>query len=188
MLTLEPKVVLAARIAAAPGNACAVDIDASTTPLPEEECLRFALQYYARVLFELVRTERSVRDLPYWMAAIAQTALEPDSDLFALAGVEGSLVRTARPLLAEVRVVMQISGVRNREIVGDLTPLRGTTLARSVVAVCQAILPRLSDPMRDAIPTALANMNASYEMTHRYADPASQHEVPELAYLAASFV
>jgi hypothetical protein len=31
-------------------------------------------------------------------------------------------------------------------------------------------------------------MNASYEMTHRYADPSSQHEVPELAYLAASFV
>jgi hypothetical protein len=31
-------------------------------------------------------------------------------------------------------------------------------------------------------------MNASYELTHRYADPASQHEVPALAYLAASFV
>jgi len=188
MLTLEPKVVLAARIAAAPGSAFAVDIDASTTPLPEEECLRFALQYYARVLFELAHSERSLRDLPHWMSAIAQTALEPDSDLFALAGIDGSLVRTARPLLAEVRVVMQISGIRNREIVGDLTPLRGTTLARSVLAICQAILPRLSPAMRDAVPAALANMNASYEMTHRYADPASQHEVPELAYLAASFV
>jgi hypothetical protein len=31
-------------------------------------------------------------------------------------------------------------------------------------------------------------MNASYEMTHRYADPEAEREVPAIAYLAASFV
>ncbi|MFP5247047.1 MAG: hypothetical protein ACLGH0_10175 [Thermoanaerobaculia bacterium] len=85
-------------------------------------------------------------------------------------------------------MIMRISGVRNREVTGDLSAFRGTTLARSVLAVCQATLPRLSDPMRATFPAALANMNASYEMTHRYADPDSQREVPELAYLAASFI
>jgi hypothetical protein len=183
----EPRVVLAARIAAGPGGAFSVDIDDSAAALREEECFRFALQYYARVLFELVRTERSVRSLPRWMSAIAQTALEDDADLFALAEVEGVFVRTVKLPIAEVHVVMRLAG-RNRTISGDLAPLRGSTLARSVLAVCQAVLPRLSPSMRDAIPVALANMNASYEMTHRYADPDSQHEVPELAYFAASFV
>ncbi|MFP5247048.1 MAG: hypothetical protein ACLGH0_10180, partial [Thermoanaerobaculia bacterium] len=86
---LEPRVVLAARIAAGPSGAFSVLIDDSLAALREEECFRFALQYYARVLFELVRTQRSVRNLPQWMAAISQTALEPDSDLFGVAGVEG---------------------------------------------------------------------------------------------------
>jgi len=184
----EPRIVLAASITAGPGGAFAVEIDDAPAMLREEECFRFALQYYARVLFELVRQQRSVRDLPRIINAVAQTAFEDDSDLFALAAIPGSLVRQIRTPIAEVRVLMRVTGVRNREISGDLTPLRGTTLARSVLAVCQSILPRLSGPMRDAFPAALANMNASYELTHRYADPASQHEVPELAYLAASFV
>ncbi len=184
----EPRVVLAARIAAGPDGAFAVDIDDGATALPEEECFRFVLQYYARVMFELVRSERSVRSLPRWMAELAQTQLDSDVDLFALTGLEGSVVRTINMPIAEVHVIMRIDGVRNRTVAGDLSPFRGTTLARSVLAVCQAVLPRLSPSMRDAVPTALANMNASYEMTHRYADPASQHEVPDLAYLAASFV
>jgi hypothetical protein len=184
----EPRIVLAASIAAGPGGTFAVDIDDAPAVLREEECFRFALQYYARVLFDLVRAHRSVRDLPSVIQAISQSALEDDIDLFGLADLPGGLVRTVRTPIAEVRVTMRIAGVRNREIVGDLTPLRGTTLARSVLAVCGAVLPRLSGPMRDAFPAALANMNASYELTHRYADPASQHEVPELAYLAASFV
>jgi hypothetical protein len=184
----EPRVVLAAHIAAGAAGTFSVDIDDGAAVLREEECFRFALQYYARVLFELVRSERSVRNLPRWMADIAQIALENDSDMFALAGVEGSVVRSVRMPIAAVDVIMRIDGVRNRTVAGDLSSLRGTTLARSVLAVCQSILPRLSASMRDAVPSALANMNASYEMTHRYADPASQHEVPDLAYLAASFV
>ncbi|HEY0156534.1 MAG TPA: hypothetical protein VGF28_04500 [Thermoanaerobaculia bacterium] len=184
----EPRIVLAASIAAGPGGTFAVEIDDAPAVLREEECFRFALQYYARVLFELVHAHRSVRDLPSVMQAVSQSAFEDDVDLFALADLPGALVRHVHSPMAEVRVTMRIAGVRNREVVGDLTPLRGTTLARSVLAVCGAVLPRLSGPMRDAFPAALANMNASYELTHRYADPASQHEVPELAYLAASFV
>jgi hypothetical protein len=184
----EPRVVLVARIAAGPAGTFSVEIDDGATALPEEECFRFMLQYYARALFELVRSERSVRSLPRWMAELAQTRLDSDADLFALTGLEGSLVRAIDMPNAEVHVIMRIDGVRNRTVAGDLSPFRGTTLARSVLAVCQAVLPRLSPSMRDVVPTALANMNASYEMTHRYADPASQHEVPDLAYLAASFV
>lgn len=184
----EPRVVLAVRIAVGPDGAFAVDIDDGATALPEEECFRFMLQYYARALFELVHSQRSVRGLPAWMAVIAQTALDSDADIFGLAGLEGSVVRAVRTPIAEVHVLMRIDGVRNRTVVGDLSPFRGTTLARSVLAVCQAVLPRLSPSIRETVPAALANMNASYELTHRYADPASQHEVPDLAYLAASFV
>lgn len=182
------RVVLTARIAAGPADTFCVDIDDGAAALPEEESFRFALQYYARVLFDLAHTQRSVRGLPNSMAQLAQTSLEADHDLFALAGLEGGLVRSIPQPLAVADVSMRIAALRNRVVVGDLTPFRGSTLARSVVAVFQSVLPRLSPPMRDAIPVALANMNASYEMTHRYADPASQHEVPELAYLAASFV
>jgi hypothetical protein len=188
MLDLQPRVVLSATITAGPGGAFSVDINDSAAALREEECFRFVLLYYARVLFELMQSQRSVRSLPQWIAALSQTELDPDADLFTLADIEGSLVRHVRAPIAEVHVTMRISGVRNREVLGDLTPLRGTALARSVIAVCQAVLPRLSPAMRDAVPAALANMNASYEMTHRYSDPASQREVPELAYLAASFV
>jgi hypothetical protein len=135
-----------------------------------------------------VRTQRSVRHLPQWISSIAMVALEADTDLFAVAAVEGALVRKVTLPIADATVTMRVSGVRNREVVGDLDSLRGSALARSVLGVCQAVLPRLSPPMRDAVPAALANMNASYEMSHRYADPASQHEVPVLAYLAAAFV
>lgn len=185
---MSDKIVLTARISAGTAGTFSVDIDYVATALPEEESFRFALQYYARVLFELAHTQRSVRGLPNSMAELAQTSLSADHDLFAVAGIEGGLIHTIGEPIAVVDVSMRIAAVRNREVVGDLKPFRGSTLARSVVAVFQSVLPRLSPPMREAIPVALANMNASYEMTHRYADPASQHEVPELAYLAASFV
>jgi len=184
----EPRVVLAARISAGADGAFAVDIDDRAAALREEECFRFALQYYARVLFELVKTDRSVRSLPRWMSEIAQTHIEANTDLFAVAGVDGTLVPAVRTPIAQVDVLMRLAALRNRTITGDLGPLRGNTLARSVLAVCQSVLPRLSPSMREAVPAALANMNASYEMTHGYADPASQHEVPDLAYLAAAFV
>ncbi len=188
MLDPEPRVVLSARIVAGAGGTFSVDIDDAAAALREEECFRFALQYYARVLFELAHTQRSVRGLPVAMSQLSQTTLEADDDLFALAGIDGTMVRMVRVPIATAEVTMRIAGIRNREVAGDLSALRGSTLSRSVIAVFQSVLPRLSPPMCKTIPAALANMNASYEMTHRYADPASQHEVPELAYLAASFV
>jgi hypothetical protein len=188
MNSLEPRTVLTARIEAGPAGAFSVGIDDAAASQREEECLRFALQYYARVLFELVRTSRTVRDLPSWMSAVAQTSVDGDADLFAITGVEGLLVRSVRVPIASVSVDMLLDARRNRIIAGDLSALRGSTLARSVLAVCQAVIPRLSPPMREAIPIAVANMNASYEMTHRYGDADSQYEVPALAYLAASFV
>lgn len=181
----EARVVLDARVAAGVGGTFAVDIFDAATALPEEECLRFALQYYARALFELIHTQRSVRMLPSWMAAIAGHG--PEGDLFAAAGVDGKLVESIQRPLAEVTLEMCVTGVRGRVLRGDLSPFRGRTLPASVIAVCQATLPHLSPSMRGALPVALANMNASYQLAHRYADPASQHEVPETAYYAAAF-
>lgn len=188
MLTAQPRVVLSTRIVAGPGGAFSVDIDDSAAVLREEECLLFALHYYARALFELMRHHRSVRELPNWIATIAQTAIDNDTDFFEIAGVDGTLVKTVHTPLTEVAVTMRVSGARHRDIVGDLSALRGSCLARSVLAVAQAVLPRLSPAMRATVPSALANMNASYELTHQYSDPTSQREVPAIAYLAANFV
>ena len=184
----EPRVVLFATITAGPAHAFAVDIDDHATPLREEECFRFALHYYARVLYELAQAGQSVRELREWTSRIAATDLDRDADLFAVTGACGSLARTLGTTHATADVVMQLAGVRDREVVGDLDALQGPTLARSVVAVFQSIIPRLSDAVRAAVPAAIANMNVSYELTHRHADPESQREVPTTAYLAASFV
>jgi len=188
MSTADSYVILQARIIAGAGGVFSVDIDDSHALLPEEEVFRFALHYYARVLFDLVRTQRSVRHLPEWIESIAQVGLDADTNLFLVANVDGALLRKVPAPLIDTTVQMIASGVRTRDVTGNLDAMRGSMLARSVLAVCQAVLPRLSPAMRDGVPAALANMNASYELSHRYADPASQHEVPVLAYLAAAFV
>jgi hypothetical protein len=180
-------VLIAATISTGPDGTFAVGLDAAGASLPEEETFRFALHYYGRVLYEMVRTQRSVRRLPEWTSKIAATEFDRDLDFFAVADVPGALVSSLARPMASVRVTMCTAGLRDREILGDLSPLRGSTLARSVLAVFQAVLPRLSDEICASIPRALANMNASYELTHRYADPDSHREVPSVAYLAASF-
>jgi hypothetical protein len=179
---------MSASIAAGVDGAFAVSLETAAAVLPEEETFRFALHYYGRVLYELAHTQRSVRQLPEWTAAIAATAVDRDVDFFAVANVKGALVSSLARPLASARVALCTAGLRDREITGDLSPLRGSTLARSVLAVLQAVVPRLSEPMCAAIPAALANMNASYELTHKYADPHSHREVPAVAYLAASFI
>ncbi|MBV8517490.1 MAG: hypothetical protein JO197_08830 [Acidobacteria bacterium] len=182
------RVIVTADIALGPGEVFSVAIDDMAASLPEEECFRFALHYYARVLYELAQSQRSMHRLPEWTARVAQTAVDRDTDCFAIAGTGGTLVQSIERPLARVHVAMRTSGLRDREVTGDLAPLRGSSLARSVLAVCQAVLPRLSDSVRAALPSALANMNASYELAHHYADPDSQRHVPSVAYLAASFV
>ena len=179
--------LISATISTGPDGVFAVGLDAAGALLPEEETFRFALHYYGRVLYEMVHTQRSVRRLPEWTSKIAATAIDRDVDFFAIAGVDGALVTSLARPIATAHVAMCTAGLRGREVVGDLTPLRGSTLARSVLAVLQSVVPKLSEPMAAAIPAALANMNVSYELTHRYADPHSHREVPSVAYLAASF-
>jgi hypothetical protein len=188
MLTAQPRVVLATHITSGARGSFAVEIDDSSATLREEECFLFALHYYARVLFELIRNHGSASELPYWMSGIAQTAIDHHTDLFMVAGVEGTLVRSVPTPVAAAALTMRVSGARHREVLGELDAFPGAALARSVLAVAQAVLPRLSPAMRERVPCALANMNASYELTHRYGDPESQREVPAIAYLAASFV
>ena len=188
MNDLTPRILISATIAAGVDGAFAVSFDHGGATLQEEETFRFALHYYGRVLYEMVHTQRSVRRLPEWTTRIASTAVDRDIDFFAVADVRGALVTSLAHPLASARVSMSIAGVRDREVTGDLSALRGSTLPRSVLAVLQAVVPRLSDAMCAAIPAALANMNASYELTHHYGDPDSHRQVPSVAYLAASFI
>jgi hypothetical protein len=58
----------------------------------------------------------------------------------------------------------------------------------SVIAVVQSVMQHIPPEMVDVLSTALANMNASYGVTHRYSEPSSLDEVPVIAYHAASFV
>jgi hypothetical protein len=186
-LNPEPRTLLTAQISIGRARAFSVSLDTAGASLPEEECFRFALHYYARVLAELAK-RRSVYRLPMWIGRIGESRIDGDADLFVIAGIEGTLVRSVVRPVATFDMSFRTAGMRDRELAGDLPCLGGARLARSVIAVCQAILPLLSDPIRAAVPAALANMNASYEMTHRYADPEAEREVPAIAYLAASFV
>ena len=181
-------ILITATISTGPDGVFVVALDSAGAALPEEETIRFALHYYGRVLYEMARTQRSVRHLPDWTARIAATAVDRETDFFAVAGVKGAIVTSLARPLATARVALCTAGLRGREVTGDLSPLRGSTLARSVLAVFQAAVPQLSPEVCASIPAALANMNASYELTHHYADPASHREVPSTAYLAASFV
>lgn len=184
----RPRIVLSATIASGVDGTFAVAFHDAGVNLPEEETFRFALHYYGRVLYEMVCTQRSVRRLPEWTARIASTTIDRDIDFFAVAGVRGALISSLERPLAAARVSMATAGLREREVTGDLTALLGSTLPRSVLAVFQAAIPRLSDAMCAAIPMALASMNASYELSHHYADPESHRHVPSVAYLAASFI
>ncbi|HUP60340.1 MAG TPA: hypothetical protein VNA69_07965 [Thermoanaerobaculia bacterium] len=150
-------------------------------------CFRFTLHYYARVLYELVRHEKSVRNLPRMMGRISATAIDPASNLFEIAGVRAVLAPVVADRISAV-LSLRPCGLRVYEIDGDLSRLRGSKLATSAVAVCQAALRHLSPANIEALPVALANMNASYEMTHRFGDPNSQYEVPGNAYYATAFV
>ena len=182
---MNDPILISATISTGPDGVFAVGLDAAGAKLPEEETFRFALHYYGRVLFELAQTQRSVRRLPEWTSRIAGTAVDRDLDFFAMAEVQGALVGSLARPLATVNVTMRAVGLREREVAGDLSPLRGSCLARSVLAVFQAVVPSLSDEIGASLPSALANMNASYELTHHYADPRSHREVPAVAYLAA---
>ena len=146
----------------------------------EADLVRFTLHYYARVLYELVRTCHSVRDLPARIDAITAVPL----DIFASAGTGESLLRGDRTL--DCSLVARRA--RDYELVGDLSALDARMLRGSMLAVLQNVARMISPEMRTHLATALMNMNASYGVTHRYADPRSLAEVPTTAFSAASFV
>src|SRR5688500_20281620 len=87
-------ILITATISTGPDGVFAVGLDSAGAALPEGETFRFALHYYGRVLYEMAHTQRSVRRLPEWTARIAATAGDRDTDCFAVAGLEGAIVRT----------------------------------------------------------------------------------------------
>jgi hypothetical protein len=155
----------------------------------EGDYVRFALHYYARVLFELVRTARSSRDLPMLIDRIVAMRLSPHTDLFAIAGVSGSLARFVDdPHALEADCVLASTSHRDFHLRGDFSRLTSRALIGSVIAVLQSVVQHIPPEMVDVLATALANMNASYGVTHRYSEANSLDEVPVNAYHAASFV
>ena len=183
-----PRGARSARIVVA-GDRLAVLFTPRTADAAEDDYVRFALHYYARVLFELVRTARSPRDLPTLIDRIASARLTRESDLFALTGTTGELCRSIDDRLA-VQADCVLSGAAHREfhLRGDFSRMNSRMLIRSVLAVVSVVIGRVSPEMADVLVTALANMNASYGVTHRYSDTSSLDQVPATAFHAASFV
>lgn len=155
----------------------------------EADYVRFALHYYARALFELVRLSRSARDLPSLIDAVVSSGMGDGRDLFAVAGLSGSLCRVLEdPRADEADCVLFSSAHREFHLRGDFSRMSGRTLVRSAIAVIQGVSERIGPEMREVLALALANMNASYGVTHGYSDAHGLDEVPSNAFHAASFV
>jgi len=186
-LRSEERELLSARVVSS-GDRCAVFFT-MRGPVGEGDYVRLALHYYARALFELVRTSRSPRDLPAVIDAISSAGLSASSDLFSLGGVTGSLCRIVDDSDAvEADCVLSSTAHREFHLRGDFSRLNTRTLIRTVVAVIQGVVQRVSPEMIELLASALANMNASYGVTHRYSDAHSLDQVPANAYHAAAFV
>jgi hypothetical protein len=184
----QPRVLLHGSIVANAERQYAVTFKpAENQSISEGHLLRFALHYYARVLYELAHSERSVRDLPAIIDKIASGTIGWRGDLFALAGMQGRINVALQQPIGEVAVSLRQVAVRDFEVDGTFG-LSGRALATSVIAVLEVVLPRLSADAVGALLAALANMNASYTLTHHYRDVNSCREVPAIAYLAASFI
>lgn len=184
----EPGAVLTASVILGARRQYAVTLrPAESGSIGEETWIRFPLYYYARVLYELARSGCSVTYLRSQMERIAAGPLERDGDLFTLAKARGSVTHAVSDPVGDLQVALRRAGIRDFEVEGDFR-IGGRALAVSVIAVLQAILPRLSPDAAGAMFAALANMNVSYTLTHRCRDPKSLREVPAIAYRAAAFV
>lgn len=178
--------LLAATIEAGDGHVYKLTMRRTPARVDERTDLRFALHYYARVLYDLSQSEHGVPDLPDLVDRIAQTPLAMAADVFETAGVVGQLTDVIAHPIGFAEVSFRRSGLREFDLSGELH-MGGRTLAYSVLALVQYLLASLSADNRVALMTALANMNASYALTHRHANANSLHEVPAVAYLAAAF-
>jgi len=173
-----------ARITVTPGG----HYDVNLGKTDDADLVRFALHYYARVLYELVHTCHSVRNLPARIEEIAMTPFDAASDLFVMAGFNGTLLPVNAANTVTLECILCTTGARDYELRCDLARLDATMLRGSMLGVLQAVVRAIAPDMRSVLTTALMNMNASYGVTHRYADPRSLAEVPATAYHAASFV
>lgn len=158
---------------------------AASGRISDHDYLRFTVHYYAYVLYELA-SARAVGRLPSIVDALTSATHGWDGDVFAFAGIRGVMAVDVGEPIGSVNVVLRNAG-RDFYIDGDLH-LTGQPLAFSVLAVFQTIFCRVSPDMLVTILTALANMNASYSVTHRYNDPRGKSEVPSIACMAAAFV
>ena len=182
----NPNDLLQITIAPVPERLYMVAFNRYSDDVGEDLYLRFVLHFYARVLFELSRSEHSVRNLPDVIDQLAGMQLPESPDVFRLAGVGGGLTAHADSGIGAARLVFRRSGIRDFDLDGELV-MTGRTLAYSILAVIQAIVPLLHSDSRIALLSGLANMNVSYAITHRYANANSLHEVPAIAYFAAAF-
>ena len=165
----------------------AVLVTPAADALRDADTIRFALHYYARALFELVRTRRSPRRLP---SLIDRVVASRDAvDVFAAAGVAGELSHGVDELFASEATCVLSSGPHGEiHLWSDFSRLTTRHLVASVLAVLQYVIVHVSPDMIEVLLTALANMNASYGVTHGYTEPAALDEVPANAFRAASFV
>ncbi|HUP59742.1 MAG TPA: hypothetical protein VNA69_04920 [Thermoanaerobaculia bacterium] len=189
----QPDRILVARIDCEHERRYAVSISPAGTPSsrvspqPSDIYFRFALHYYARVLYDLASRRQSTAYLREIMTRIAEGTIARSSDLFEIAQVGATLTGETGYRVATATLSFRRHGLRSYAVDGDLTALPLTQLSMSVVAVCQALLANLSQSNIDALPLALANMNVSYDITHALTDPQSQYEVPAVAYHAIAF-
>lgn len=180
-------VILRASVVAGTGYRYAVAVEpVAGRSVTDDDLVRFVAHYYARVLYALAQG-RTLRNLPDLVDALVESAHRWTTDVFPVVGLHGRVVEEVSDPVGSVVLELRRIGYREFALAGEIG-LSGRTLAWSVFAVLQALSPRLSaDAMARAL-AALANMNASYRMTHHYADPRSQSEVPAIAWAAVSFM
>lgn len=167
-----------ARIAVNEGQRYAVSFSGNGGRPADADLVRFALQFYARVLYEMVHAHRSVRDLPAKVEELASRPYEL-----------GSIMRIhAMDDADAIEAILHSTGYRRYELQTELAGRSEAVLKRALLSVIEAVLRSASDDLRNVLTTALLNMNVSYGVTHRYADVKSIAEVPAIAYQAAMFV
>lgn len=167
----------------------AVLISAHEDSLSDTDHIRLALHYYARALFELVRTRRSARRLPALIDQVVVSSGTGAADVFAAAGVPGRLSHTLdEPFVTEANCLLYSLSRRDVHLWCDLSRLNTRQLVGSVLAVLQFVIVHIAPEMVEVLLTALANMNASYGVTHSHTDASGLDEVPANAFRAANFV
>ena len=179
------KDLLVASIAVDADHQFAVTVLPTSLGRAQHHYVRFALHYYARVLYLLAHGEHARSDLPTLIDLLIRTTIDKDSDLFLKTGLDGALVPKIGKPIAHAELVMKSAGAHECELIGN-SSLDGWALSHSVIAVLQYLADRLSEESLVTLTFGLENMNSSYSTVYRHADPTSAMEVPRIAYRAVS--